>query len=169
MFENNIEIFINILILSSFILIFLFIFYFNYLIDQERYITINNIDYTLNDLNPILDLLPDDNKNYINNTIKNLKIDNISDHDIIINNNLIYTKSMIFISIYCIICILSSLYLINKYKLDLFKIISQNLILLTSVIIVEYLILKYVMRHYIYADYNYLIFNIINKIKSYKI
>uniref|UniRef100_A0A6C0I6T2 Uncharacterized protein n=1 Tax=viral metagenome TaxID=1070528 RepID=A0A6C0I6T2_9ZZZZ len=107
-----------------------------------------------------------DLKTSLKNSINNLQSDNITEQKIKKNNDEIFKKSIMILSIVNIICLilLAVLWFYNKY--DIVYYLKKNIILSLFVIVTELLFLYIISNKYMYIDKKYVMMETIKKINK---
>jgi hypothetical protein len=132
---------------------------------------INNSNYNTNQFDPELIIqnfqkYKQDLKTSLKNSINNLQSDNVTEQKIKKNNDEIFKKSIMILSIVNIICLilLAVLWFYNKY--DIVYYLKKNIILSLFVIITELLFLYIISNKYMYIDKKYVMMETIKKINK---
>lgn len=155
----------------------------NLLDDVFSNIKTNDNDNNNNKLNELIisntnnDIQAQNILNKFNNIKNNLKIemtkklenitsDTESEKKIKENNEMIFKKSMTFLAIINIVCLIILFLLWNYKKFDIIYYIKKNFILGIFVILTELIFLYIISKNYIYIDKKYVIMETIKKIQK---
>jgi hypothetical protein len=149
----------KLILIASFVVSFLTIFFFTYGKKMEEQIVMQNIDYLIDEmLDGYVDALGDKQKKMIYDKINEMKMKDMSKEDeLVINNNKeLYNKS-----IYILIGILVSSIFITSIisyvkNFKYLEIIMQNIVLLLFVGICEFMFLVFFGSKFISANVNFI-------------
>jgi hypothetical protein len=163
MIQENI---INVLVLVAFAISFITIFFFTYVKEIEKQIVINNVNYLINNLIPHTNLLNQDIKKKIIDEIDKIQLPDLANEDkeVKARNKTLINKSILIITIICIIVFFISYFMCTKYNIDLSNVIIRNILLVIGIGMTEFVFLHLAIKRYISADPNVVKHELINKI-----
>ncbi len=149
----------KLLLIASFVISFLTIFFFTYGSHIERKMITQNVDYIIDDMfNNISNTLGDTHKKYIYDKLNELKFEEMSEEDEAVKEN---NKKLFKMSIYILVgilglCIISSA-AISYYNNDNYlKIFSESLVLLFFVGLCEFIFLYFFGSKFISGNSNFI-------------
>ncbi len=155
----HLEFFTKLILIASFVVSFLTIFFFTFGKDIERQVVMQNIDYLIDEiLDGYKDTIGDKQKRIIYDKLNEMKIKDMSKEDelVITNNKKLFNKSL-----YILIGILVSSLLITSIisyvkNFKYLEILMQNIILLSFVALCEYIFLVFFGSKFISANVNFI-------------
>ena len=149
--------------------IFLVIFYFTYAVQVENQILDIQINDIMGDITTdIKDVITDQQAATLRNILDNITLPDLSSDDIVVekSNANILKYSIIAISVFTALCILSIILMHYFYKIDISHNIVKNFVILFFIAITEILFLNFVSKSYKSLDPNVVKKLIIQKIQS---
>ena len=149
--------------------IFLVIFYFTYAVQVENQILDIQINDIIGDITTdIKDVITDQQAATLRNILDNITLPDLSSDDIVVekSNANILKYSIIAISVFTALCILSIILMHYFYKIDISHNIVKNFVILFFIAITEILFLNFVSKSYKSLDPNVVKKLIIQKIQS---
>ncbi len=155
----HLEFFTRLILIASFVVSFLTIFFFTYGKKIEEQVIMQNIDYLIDDIcDGYADSIGDKQKKVIYDKINSIKLEDMSKEDESVMNN---NKKLLNKSIYILVGLLvSSIFItsiisyVNGY--NYLEIITENIILLLFVGLCEFIFLVFFGSKFISANVNFI-------------
>ncbi len=155
----NLNFLANLLLISTFAVSFLTIFFFLYGAEIEKEVILNNLNYIIDEsIDNYIIFLSDEQKKQIYEKINKIKLENMDkeDEEVKSSNKKLKNTSFIIISvlIVCVFIIVSGIVIYKNYNYS--ELLLKNVILLIGIGLVEYLFLINFGSKFISANTNYI-------------
>ncbi len=155
----HLEFFVNLIVIATFVITFLTVFFFTYGATTEEQVVVQNVNYLIDDImDSYVLLLTNEQKTYIKDYLKDVKLEDMSkqDEDVRKSNRLLKNNTFFILGALVIFVFLVTS-TISYYKgYNYFKIIVKNLVLLAGIGLVEYLFLVFFGSRFISANTNFI-------------
>ena len=157
---------IAIVMLITFDVIFIGLFYFLFVVKKEKEIITNELENLVDSISLQLSFIPKDKKDNILKTIKSLESDISNDQQVLDSNKSLFNQTIIVFSIFLILSIIFIITISKIYNINIFPIIISNTVLLFAIFITELLFIYQISSKYIGIDSNLIKKHILTELKK---
>jgi hypothetical protein len=157
---------ITIVMLITFDVIFIGVFYFLFVVKKEKEIITNELENLVESISLELSIIPKEQKDNILKTIQSLEADTASDRQVLDSNKSLFNQTIIVFSIFLILSIIFIITISKIYNINIFPIIISNTVLLFAIFITELLFIYQISSKYIGIDKNLIKKHILIELKK---